>query len=214
MNDRQAALRKEAFKSTTYGGPDNRFEITTDGQGNRSVREVPEFARVVQEEREAKMAPKPSDVQDRRSRALYGIMQLPPEQRSAAYQDLMSDPARYGVDTSGMPAVWSDTYGTVAGNMGMTVPQARSAERGDKLTDWRMADGDKRTAQGAERVELSRQAGARAALKASAPPSTRRGGSGSKALKGYSIIRSQTEYQGLPSGSKYIAPDGSKRIKP
>lgn len=207
-------LRKRAEKATTFGGPDNRFEITTDGEGNRTVREVPEFAKVAREEREAKAAPKPSELRDVRSRALYGILQLPPEQRPAAYAELRSNPAQYGVDLTGMPSVWNDTYGTIAGNMGMTVPQARSQDRGDKLGDSRIKRDAAAIEQGAQRVELSREAGARAALKGSSPPSTRRGGSSAKPVKGYSIITSAAAYRGLPSGSKYIAPDGSKRIKP
>lgn len=213
MGDRMAGLRKEAQKSTTYGGPDNRFEITTDGQGNRSIREVPEFARVAQEEREAKAAPKYTDVQDRRSRALYAVSQLPADQRQAAYADLLQNAQAYGVETAGMPSTWSDTYGAVAGGMGLNVHQALTNERNDRVADNRIATNDARTAQGAQRIEITKGKDARAALKASAPPSTRRGGSGAKPVKGYSIVRSRAEFNALPTGSKYIAPDGSKRIK-
>ena len=206
-------LRKRAEKATSYGGPDNRFEITTDGEGNRTVREVPEFARVAQEEREAKLAPKPTDVQDRRSRALYAVSQLPKEQRPAAYADLIDNPEQYGVDTRGMPTVWNDTYGSVAGGMGLNVNQALTNIRADRLADNRIETNTARTAQGAERVAITRDKAAKSGLP-KAPPSVRGGGSGAKPVKGYSIITSAAAYNGLPSGSKYIAPDGSKRIKP
>lgn len=214
MGDRMEGLRNEAKKSVTYGGPNDQFEIATDRYGNRTIREVPEFAQATKEEREARLAPKASDVQDRRSRALYAISQLPQDQRAAAYSDLLQNAQAYGVDTTGMPEAWSDTYGTVLGNMGLNVNQALTNERADRVADNRITNNDARTEQGAARLEISRAKDARAALKAKAPPSTRRGGSGAKPVKGYSIVRSETEYRSLPSGSKYIAPDGSKRIKP
>ena len=217
MSDRHSGLRAENAKSTTYGGPDGRFAITTDAQGNRTVQEVPEFAKAVQEEREARSAPKATDVYDRRSRALYAVSQLPKEQRAAAYADVLQNADAYGIDTRGMPPVWNDTYGQVAGGMGLNVNQALTNVRADRVADNRIETNVARTAQGSERIAISRAKDARVAAKASAPsapPSVRRGGSGAKPVKGYSLIRSQTEYQGLPSGSKYIAPDGSKRIKP
>jgi hypothetical protein len=169
MGDRMAGLRKEAQKSISYGGPDNQFEIATDGQGNRTYRQVPEFAQAAKEEREAKVAPKYADVQDRRSRALYAVSQLPQEQRPAAYADLLQNAGAYGVDVSGMPASWSDTYGAVAGGMGLNVNQALTNERNDLVAKNRITNNDARTAQGAERIEISKAKDARAAAKSTTP---------------------------------------------
>jgi hypothetical protein len=212
MSDRQAGLRRDAQKSVTYGGPNNQFEITADAQGNRTIREVPEFTKAVEAERAAKNAPDLKEVSDARSRVVYAINQLPKDQRAAAYAGVMANPQAYGIDPRGMPGQWDDTYGVVAGNSGLTVNQAVSNVRADRLADNRIATNDARTAQGAQRVALSAQKDARAALKASAPPSVRNGG-GAKPAKGYSIIRSRAEFNALPVGSKFIAPDGSKRIK-
>ncbi|WP_216365598.1 hypothetical protein [Sphingobium sp. SA916] len=170
MADRNAGLRREAQKSVTYGGPNNRFEIMTDAQGNRTVREVPEFAKAAQDERdakaraerEAKAAPSWKEAQDLKARLVYQIGKLPADQRAAAYADLIANPQRYGISPEGMPSAWSDTYGTVAGNSGMTVAQASSNERGDRIADNRIATNDARTAQGAARVDLARAADARA----------------------------------------------------
>lgn len=210
----QQTLRDDAKKTVTYGGPNNQFEISADRNGNRTIREVPEFARAAREERDAKNAPSFKDAQDRKARVIYQIGTLPDKaQREAAYADVIANPQSYGIDPRGMPTAWNDTYGTVAGNSGMTVNQAWGNGRADLMAGWKMQDGDKKTAQGAERLELAKTKDARAALKASAPPSVHRGGGGAAPVKGYSLIRSRAEFNALPSGSKFIAPDGSKRIK-
>ena len=211
-------LREDSKKSLSYGGPDNQFEITTDPlTGARTVRQVPEFAAAAEAARRTKTAPTPKDNIDFRSRAVHAISQLPVEQRQAAYADLIANPGSYGVDTAGMPSAWSDQYGSVAGGLGLNVNQsisqdlrrdvqdhrvATDARRLDQ-TDRRLTQGDARVSQGAVRVAQ----GAERLRKS--PPSTRRGAS-----HGYSAPKSRAEYAALPSGSKYIAPDGSTRIKP
>lgn len=208
IGGRQGELRREAQKSTTYGGPDGQFEITVDGMGNRTVRPVPEFAAAVQAKQDAKLRPDAKDNLDFRGRALFAISKLKtPEERQAAYADLLGNSQAYGIDVNGMPSTWSDTYGQVAGSMGMNVNQATNAERNGLIADNRIATNNARTAQGEARLGLSRNAEARAAAKASlpkAPPGTR---------KGYSRPQSRAEFNALPSGSKFVAPDGSLRIK-
>ena len=184
MSDRQAGLRRENQRSVTYGGPGNRFEIATDPEGNRTVREVPEFAAAIREEQAAKNAPDPKDLADARSRVVFAVSRLPKEQRQAAYADVIANPQRYGISPEGMPQAWDDTYGTVAGQSGLTVNQALANTRADRVADNRIATNDARTAQGAARLDLTRTKDARAALKASAPPSVRKGGGGGKPRSG------------------------------
>lgn len=184
MADRMSGIRDETKKAISYGGPNGQFEIATDRNGNRTIREVPEFANAVKAERDAKAqaaldartALSGKDMRDAQARLVYQINQLPKEQRPAAYADLMQNAKGYGVDTAGMPPMWNDTYGAIMGNSGQTIVQDRKGDRDDLLAGWKMADGDKRTAQGAERLELAKGKDARAALKGLAPPSVRSGG--------------------------------------
>lgn len=162
-------LREEGRKSTTYGGPGDQFAITTDANGNRTVAKVPEFAQAVEDERAAKNAPSPKDRTDARSRAVFAVSQLPPEQRQQAYANLIAHPEAYGIDARGLPQAWSDEYGSVAGYLGTPVDKRLDNTRADRLADdrietnaARVAQGDARVAQGAQRVALSAQAGQRA----------------------------------------------------
>lgn len=212
---RNRDLRAEQTKSVSYGGPNDQFEITQDAYGNRTVREVPEFRAANERAAKAKNAPSAKDVADMRSRALYAIAtQVPPEQRQAAYQRLLANPQQFGVDTTGMPAQWDDQYGTMGGMMGLNVNQSLTQERADQVAQDAMRHRQVQESQGAQRIEQGaqrvQQGAARvaqgAARLAKAPPS---GG----ARKGYSKVGSKAEYDALPRGSKYIAPDGSQRIK-
>lgn len=238
----QQALRAQQLKSTTFGGPDNEFAITTDALGNKSVQRMPAFAAVNREKREAefrlKTAQVPKDVADIRGRVVHAIGQLPPEQRSAAYADVLANPGYYGVDTTGMPNAWTDQYGTVAGAMGMNVNQAINQGRNDRLADdrintnaARLAQGDVRLQQGAARIAQGEarvaQGSARlaqgstrlqqgqaridqAAQRLPTPPaSVMRAGKSQ-----YATPRSRTEFAALPSGTPFMAPDGQIRIKP
>jgi len=212
---RNRDLRAEQAKSVSYGGPNDQFEITQDAYGNRTVREVPEFRAANERAAKAKNAPSATDVADMRSRALYAIAtQVPPEQRQAAYQRLLANPQQFGVDTTGMPAQWDDQYGTMGGMMGLNVNQSLTQERANQVAQDAMRHRQVQESQGAQRIEQGaqrvQQGAARvaqgAARLAKAPPS---GG----ARKGYSKVNSKAEYDALPRGSKYIAPDGSQRIK-
>jgi hypothetical protein len=169
MSKGQQALRDDAKRTITYGGPDNQFEISADKNGNRTVRRVPEFAQAAQEAREAKAAPAWKDTQDVKSRVLYQIGQLPQDKRAGAYAGVMANPQAYGIDPRGMPPAWDDTYGTVAGNAGLTVNQSLNAVRADRLADNRISTNDARTAQGEARLNISRAADARSERKSRLP---------------------------------------------
>ncbi len=212
---RSKDIRAENTKSVTYGGPNDQFEILTDAYGRKSYREVPEFAKATAAAQAAKQAPDAAAVADRRSRAVYAISQLPPEKRTAAYASLIANPNAYNVDVAGMPAEWSDDYGTVGGLMGMPVDKAIAQDRGNTLAQdtirhrkvgeeqgaARVAQGQARVAQGAQRV-------AQGASRLSRVPTRV-----ARAAKGYAPVSNRAQYDALPSGAKYIAPDGSQRIK-
>lgn len=124
VGGRAKALRQGPNR-TEVGGPDNQFEIITDEEGNRTYRQIPEFAKVLADKAALKERPSAKDTIDLRSRALYAINQLPQEQRSAAYADMMLNPNKYGgVDTAGMPVEYNPNFASVMGGMGQTVNQA------------------------------------------------------------------------------------------
>jgi hypothetical protein len=215
-------IKAEQAKSVSYGGPNDQFEITTDAYGNKSYREVPEFAKANAAATAAKNAPSATDRADLRSRAVYAITQLPPEKRAGAYAQLMANPAQYGVDTAGMPAEWSEDYGTLGGMMGLNVNQSLTQERENIVAQdairhrkvqeaqgqARVAQGDQRVAQGQARVAQGAARLAQGAARLAKVPSKV-----AKAAKGYTPVNNRAQYDALPSGAKYIAPDGSQRIK-
>lgn len=212
---RTRQLREEGRPDISYGGPNDQFEISTDRRtGERTVREVPEFRAANDRIMAAKNRPHAKDTADLRGRALYAIAtQIPPERRAEAYRNLINNPEQFGIDVSGMPAEWDETYGTLGGMMGLNVNQSLTQERANNLAqdtirhrkvlegqgDQRVQQGNARVAQGAERVSQS------PAKLRTAPASVR---------KGYSIPKSKADFDALPSGTKFKAPDGSLRIKP
>lgn len=153
ISARRDALHQMNKPKVEYAGPDDQFEITTDRDGNRQVRQVPEFAKAIQDAREAKQALNPKDAFDVRTRAIYQISQLPPEQRAAAYRDLRANPEQYGISMKGMPLVWDDIYGKVAGNMGQSVGQAEAQVLRSQQFDHRKAIDERRLQQGDARVQ-------------------------------------------------------------
>lgn len=161
LSARMDALQKSPNK-VEYGGPNNQFEITTDENGNRTVREVPEFAKAIEADRAAKRPTiNPKDMIDFRARAISSINRLPPEQRQAAYADLMTNPGKYGIDTTGMPQTYDPTYGTIAGSMGMSVPQYEAGVDRDRAIDMRASTDAWRRQQGEERLKISKSKGGR-----------------------------------------------------
>lgn len=183
MSRGQKAIQDQSRKSISYGGPNGQFEIATDAQGNRTVRQVPEFAAAAQADRDAKVkadreareAPNWKDMRSAQTAVVHQIGQLDTsEQRAATYADLLAHPERYGgVDTRGLPPIWSDTYGAVMGGSGQTVVQDRKGDRDDEAFDWRKTHGDRIADQGDQRLTLQRQKAAKAGLP-KAPPSTRK----------------------------------------
>jgi hypothetical protein len=217
---RTKQLRDEGKKAITYGGPGDQFEIATDARGNRTIREVPQFRAANDRAAELKNAPSAKDRADLRARALYAIStQVAPEKRAEAYRNLINNPDQFGIDATGMPSEWDDTYGTLGGMMGLGVDQSLSQERANVLArdtiqhrrvlekqgDARVVQGDARVAQGADRVAQGAQRVAQGAERLRKVPSS--------VSRDYSRVQSKAQYDALPSGSKYIAPDGSQRIK-
>ncbi|MFD1959600.1 hypothetical protein ACFSHP_12085 [Novosphingobium panipatense] len=153
MDDLRAQEKAER-PSIAYGGPDDRFEITTTSDGQRVIREVPEFAKVLDAKAAAERAPKTKDVIDQRARAIYSIGQLPESERAAAYATLMEHPEMFGgVDVTGMPPGYDPTYATVMGNMGTTVGQAITNDRAERALQVRTEQGAERLRQGQQRID-------------------------------------------------------------
>lgn len=209
-------IRAERAKAVSYGGPDNQFEITRDADGNLTYREVPEFRTaadrqnatkiaLAQATAQAKQGLTPKDQLEFRARALFSISQLPPDQRQEAYQRLISNPEQYGIDASQMPATWDDLYGTIGGNLGLNVNQSMTQDRGraaaaERVRHNLVGEGqrDRALQQGAARVA---QGAARLAK------------TGTASSKGFSAPKSKADFDALPRGAKFMAPDGSLRIK-
>jgi hypothetical protein len=167
LSGRHEQLNKASIPQITYGGPDDQFEISTDPTtGERTIREVPEFAQAVAAKRASTRALSPKDQTDLRARAIYAIGQLPPEQRNAAYADLMNNPGRYGVDTTGLPPGWDETYGSVMGGIGQPVGAAQANADRDRAFDHRVTQDrirntqtERRLGQGDQRLTISRNKG-------------------------------------------------------
>jgi hypothetical protein len=160
ISGRNRQLRDDQKRAVSYGGPGDQFEISSDAYGNRSIREVPEFRAANERAAAQKHAPSAKDSADLRARALYAIStQVPPQERAAAYQRLITNPQTFGIDTTGLPAQWDDQLGTLGGMMGMTVDQSLSQERAnvvakDQMRHRQVQEGqaDQRVQQGAARV--------------------------------------------------------------
>jgi hypothetical protein len=153
IGSRSDELRAQNAKQTSYGGPQGQFEITTNADGSRVIRKVPEFAQAIQEQEAAKRALTPKDAVDQRARVVYSIAQLPAEQREAAYRDIMVNPEYYGISTKGMPMVWSDSYGAVMGGLGQTVNQAENSDLRGRQFDHRQVVDQERLGQGRQRLQ-------------------------------------------------------------
>lgn len=156
-------LRAERRPQREFGGPDDAFEIVTDPRtGARTVNEVPAFQSYLKAKRL-----KAKDVADINGRAMYAVEQLPAEQRSAAYQQMLANPERYGVDPETMPSSYDPTYGSMAASMGMTVAQgqtrAQAASNASDMRDNRaniQRDRETRTGIYRDRSEATTQQGA------------------------------------------------------
>jgi hypothetical protein len=180
---RTRQLREEQRPDISYGGPGDQVEITTDRRtGQRTYREVPEFRAATDRAAALKSGPDFKTARDMRSRALFTIAtQVPPDQRAAAYRDLIANPERFGVDTTGMPAEWDERYGTMAGTMGLSVNEGLNQKRNDaNLEDTmrhrRVQEGqaNQRVEQGNERVRQGAAKVQQAAQRLRTPPASAR----------------------------------------
>lgn len=217
LAERNRDLRAEQAKSVSYGGPNDQFEITQDAYGNRTVREVPEFRaanereaankiKLAQATSQAKQGLTTKDHLDFQSRALHAIATtVPPERRQEAYQRLISNPEQYGIDASQMPATWDDLYGTIGGSLGLNVNQSMTQDRARTAAAERTRHNQVTEGQGAQRVQ---QGAARVAQGAARLAKT-----GAATSRGFSAPKSKADFDALPRGAKFMAPDGSLRIK-
>lgn len=136
ISDRIEKLNPTGKRKITYGGPENQFEITENPDGTRSVRKVPEFAQAAQAAQADKRRLTTKDSNDTVNRAVAAISRLDtPEKRASAYNFLLQRPAEFGLtadDVTGLPQEWSDTYGTVRGQMGYSLPQYEANQDRDR----------------------------------------------------------------------------------
>lgn len=145
----QAAQRPKV----SYGGPDDRFEISEAPDGTRSIREVPEFAKVLDDKAARKDAPSPKEVIEMRARAVHAIGQLPEDQRAAAYANLLGHPDMYGgLDVSNMPPGWDPNYAAVMGGLGTSVSQDENADYRERALRYRNAQAERRLDQAQQRI--------------------------------------------------------------
>jgi len=157
-------LRKA--EQPVLGGPDDAFEIYTDPRtGERSYREIKQFS----DYRKQKDTD-PAEAADMTGRVMYAISQLPEDQRAATYDAVLSDPGKYGIsDSSVLPATYDPSAIALRTNMGMSVSQARARDQaalnGDRADQSRQealaitrARAAASTAQGAQRLNLAREA--------------------------------------------------------
>lgn len=170
---RTRQLREEERPDISYGGPGNRFEVTTDRRtGQRTVQEVPEFRQAAERDAELKARPDFKTIADMRSRALAAVAQMPLEQRPAAYRSLLAHAPAYGVDTTGMPAEWDETYGALGGAMGLNVNQALTQARQDDLAESLKDHRKVQEAHSAARVEQGNQRLAQSNARLRTPPAS------------------------------------------
>ena len=188
------SLIAERKKQTSYGGPDNSFEITIDpATGQRTPRAVPEFQDYLEQKRT-----KARDTADINGRAMSSLQRLPEAERSGAYAKMIANPDFYGIDPTRMPPTYDPTYANSTANMGMTVAQSlagtQRSTNAENLQDYRagvsadrlertgiyrnraeattaqgnarIGQGNARIAQGAERIGITRANAGRTGAKA------------------------------------------------
>lgn len=172
------------------GGPDDSFEIYTDPDtGERTYKPIAAVQDYVTAKSKAKAAPKASDVVRLRSATASAISALPEAQRAQAYTDFREDSIRLGVDL-GLPETYDPAVVAAYAQQGVT-PVAR-------LQDARAAAGRAQSQLNADRsYGLRVNADKRAALRAAAPPSVRKGRSGAGG-------RTRAVQQPLPSGAVLV----------
>ncbi len=200
IGGRMKDIRAERRRSTKYGGPGDQFQIVTDADGNDTITEVPAFRDAVARDAAGKLAVAQAGIDarkgltakdniDLRSRVVHAIMKLPPEERGAAYQNMLAHPEQSGVDTTGMPSQWTDQYGALISGMGLSVNQSQTQELGQASLSERKRSAGVREDQGAQRVQQGAarvaQGAARLAKTGAAKPKSIKAG---QAMNGYVFV--------------------------
>lgn len=145
-------------------------------------------------------------------RILGGVRKVPPEQREAEYQRQKATLAAQGIDTRAFPPTWDEDKANEVIESSMKTAEAlglhQQAEthaetvRHNKATEANAAgslavsEGNLGVAKG--HLAIARTADARAA----------------NAPAGVYPVQSKADYDSLPHGTHYSAPDGTVRIKP
>lgn len=171
LRSRVQELNPRGKPKVSYGGPNGQFEITEHPDGTRTVRKVPEFAEALKAEEAAKRRLSTKDSNDTVARAVASIGRLDPIKRASAYNFLLQRPAEFGLtaeDVAGLPQEWSDTYGTVRGQMGYSIPQYEANLDRDRAFQHRQAQDSVRNGQAQQRIGISRETSRRAGAKAGA----------------------------------------------
>jgi hypothetical protein len=145
-------------------------------------------------------------------RIISGVRKMPPAQRDAEYQRQKAALAVQGVDTQGFPPAWDEDQANAvitssmktaealgldqqAANHAETVRHNQAGEHHDAVMEANAA-GNLGVARA--HLQISRNADARAA----------------NAPAGVYPVQSKADYDSLPHGTHYSAPDGTVRIKP
>jgi hypothetical protein len=139
---------------------------------------------------------------------MSAVLNLPPEQQPAAAAAVKAKLGGQGYDVGHLPDAenYSPMAAAMARDMGVDTVVQERRERDDRRDgandEYRAKTLDIRKAQ----LGISQQREARASRLPKAPPSVAR--------KGYVAVHSREQFSQLPSGTNFIAPDGSMRIKP
>lgn len=211
--DATAEYQAANQKATVLGGPDDAFEITTDPTtGEKTYKPVEAVQSYLKDKRDAEArvrltpkAPDLKDVADLVGRAASFV------QKGGDLAEARAFLVNSGVPAASIPAQLSPAYAA----FGATVPQAQAQEVREAAQTYREKDGDRRFSETVQQHGIANGFRARAEGRTIAKGSRSSRPSAAKPLKGYQTnITSKAAYDRLPSGTKFIAPDGSKRIKP
>ncbi len=140
-----------------------------------------------------------------KGRVISGVRALPPEQRDAAYQVERANLVASGVPSDQLPPKWDENAADSLVQQSLTVAEALNMKR--------------EAAQLAETVRHNKAAEGNAAgnlavSRGHLAISNRADQRAANAPSGVYPVQSKADYDGLPSGTHYSAPDGTVRVKP
>lgn len=163
--DQNELIRKRSIPKVEYGGPNDLFEITRDGEGRvTNTREVPEFRKAFDEAERVKKAPSLKDEIGLRASAVYAIGKMDPAQRPAAWNMLVTNPQMFGLsDASGLPQQWDDTFASIAAPQGMSVGDIIGATQKQDETMYKRGQDNIRNGQNERRLNLYEKFGGKGA---------------------------------------------------